>query len=130
MITQIKIRKFQRTKMLDANALPRSMGSTHRSRSNPLGRDDSPSCQIGNILASRALVLMLLSSALGVWWVLEQPSTSCMEYHPLFQALLRLVTVRKKRVLVSQFGAPTKKPTFLYSSDSVPQMVLLLGWSP
>ena len=70
----------------------------------------------GNCLASRALILMLLCSAKGVFWCLEQPKTSTMEWHPLFQALLRLVTVRKISFRMARFGAPTPKPTILYSS--------------
>lgn len=93
------------------------MGSTGRSRNNPLGRADSIACQKGNILACRALVLMILCAAKGIFWCLEQPSSSCMEWHPLFQQLLRLVSVRKFQFRMSKFGAPTPKRTILYSSN-------------
>ena len=93
------------------------MGSTGRSRKNPLGRADSIACQKGNILACRALALMILCAAKGIFWCLEQPSSSCMEWHPLFQQLLRLVSVRKFQFRMSKFGAPTPKRTILYSSN-------------
>lgn len=93
------------------------MGSTLRSRKNPLGRPDSQAVRDGNLLACRALLLMLLCSCRGIWWVLEQPGTSTMEFHPIFQALLRLVAVRRLRFRMARFGSPTPKPTILYSSD-------------
>jgi len=93
-----------------------SMGSTLRTKSNPLGRADSQAVRDGNLLCARALILMLIASAKGVFWCLEQPSSSTMEYHPVFQMLLRLVTVRRVIFKMSQFGGPTPKRTILYSS--------------
>lgn len=61
---------------------PSSMGSTLRTKSNPLGRADSQKVKDGNLLCSRALILMLIAAAKGVFWCLEQPSSSTMEYHP------------------------------------------------
>eukprot|EP00438_Fugacium_kawagutii_P033940 Skav225797 [mRNA] locus=scaffold396:178895:179188:- [translate_table: standard] len=95
------------------------MGSTYRTRTNPLGRKDSKAVQAGNLMAARALVLMLLCSAKGIFWCLEQPRASTMEYFPLFQALLKLVTVRRVTFRMSLFGGPTPKPTILYSSSLV-----------
>lgn len=96
---------------------PRSMGSTLRTKKQPLGRPDSIPVQQGNTLCARALVLLLLCSCKGIFWVLEQPGTSLMEFHPVFQALLRLLSVRRLRFRMSRFGAPTPKPTVLYSSS-------------
>lgn len=99
-----------------ALSLPRSMGSTHRSRARPLGRNDSKAVADGNLLCSRAVVLMLLCACKGIFWALEQPSSSTMEWHPLFQRLIKLVTVRRIFFRMSQFGGPTPKRTVLYSS--------------
>ena len=96
--------------------LPRSVGSTERTKSNPLGRLDSKAVRLGNLLCARAIILMLLCSAKGVMWCLEQPSSSVMEFHPLFQKLLALTTVRRLLFRMSQFGSPTPKRTVLYSS--------------
>ncbi|CAK9034304.1 unnamed protein product [Durusdinium trenchii] len=93
-----------------------SRGSTLRSRTNPLGRNDSECVRQGNILCGRTLVLMILCAAKGIFWCLEQPQTSCMEWHPLFQYMVRLLRVRSLRFRMSEFGAPTKKPTILYAS--------------
>lgn len=45
--------------------------------------------------------------------------TSVMEWHPLFQRLLKLVSVRKMLIKMSNYGAPTDKRTWLYSSHLV-----------
>ena len=95
----------------------RSRGSTLRSLGNPMGDETRPSVKAGNLLASRCLVLCLIACA---WFVLEQPRTSIMEYHKLFQAFLKLVTTRKFFLKMSHFGGPTEKPTILYSSSLVP----------
>ena len=96
-----------------------SRGSTFRSRERPLGRKDSAAVQLGNLLCARALVLIVLCACKGVWWVLEQPMTSTMEYHPLFQKVIKLLGMRKLLVSMARFGGPTDKKTWLYSSISV-----------
>lgn len=45
--------------------------------------------------------------------------SSVMEYHPLFQAVIKLLGMRKLLVSMSKFGGPTEKKTWLYSSSSV-----------
>ena len=73
----------------------RSSGSTHRSRTRPLGRKDSKSVRDGNVLCARALILIVLAAAKCCFWVLEQPMSSVMEFHPLFQRCVRLLSMRK-----------------------------------
>ena len=96
---------------------PRSRGSTLRSRARPLGRRDAPSVIEGDILAARAFVLLLICSSLSVWWLLEQPGTSCMELHPLFQYMLKRISSHKMTINMCDFGGPTTKRTLLYSSE-------------
>ena len=98
------------------NLFLRSAGSTHRSRKRPLGRADSECVRMGNLLACRALFLLVLCASKGIWWILEQPMSSCMEYHPLFQRVIRLLGMRKILISMSNYGGPTEKKTYLYSS--------------
>jgi len=93
----------------------RSRGSTLRSKARPLGRKDSVAVAQGNVLANRSFILLLFASAKAIWWLLEQPGTSLMEYMPLFQKLLRMVGIRRSSINMSDFGGPTKKRTLLYS---------------
>lgn len=81
-----------------------------------MGDPRYPSTRLGNLLAARTLVLVLVAAALGVWVVVEQPSSSLMEYHVLFQRLLKILPLRKLPMQMADFGADTAKPTYLYSS--------------
>ena len=103
---------------LKASLPLRSRGSTHRSKERPLGRPDSESVRMGNLLCARALILVLLCASKGVFWVLEQPMSSVMQWHPLFQRMLKLLVVRKMLIKMSNYGGPTEKKTWLYSSLS------------
>lgn len=89
-----------------------------RSKRRPLGRPDSQAVRDGNVLAARAFLLCLLASCKGIWWVLEQPTTSLMHEHPMFKHLAKLVGIRRIRINMSSYGGPTKKATHLYSSLS------------
>lgn len=51
-------------------------------------------------------------------WLLEQPGSSCMHFHPLFQQIVKMVSTRKMTINMSDYGAPTKKRTLLFSSAS------------
>ena len=103
---------------LKASLPLRSRGSTHRSKERPLGRPDSESVRMGNLLRARALILVLLCASKGCFWVLEQPMSSVMEWHPLFQRMLKLLVVRKLLIKMANYGGPTEKKTWLYSSLS------------
>lgn len=99
-----------------SSSLLRSRGSTFRSPSAPLGRQDSQAVRDGTILACRALILLLVASCRGCWWCLEQPISSCMEHLPCFQHLLRILEVRKYTMSMADYGGPTEKRTIIYSS--------------
>lgn len=97
---------------------PRSCGSTFRTRANPEGRPDSKAVYEGNVLAWRTLLICLLCASRGIWFVLEQPHSSVMEYHPCFQFLCRLLTIHRFSMKMLDYGSPTQKRTVLYSSPS------------
>ena len=96
----------------------RSMGSTLRSKSRPLGRRDSRKVQEGNVMVARCMILCLLASARACWWILEQPGSSIMHHHPTFQKALRLLRgVRRLRLCMRNYGGKTKKATVLFSRN-------------
>ena len=109
------------------SSYPRSRGSTFRSREKPLGRPDSECVRLGNLLCARALFLIVLAASKKVWWILEQPMSSVMEWHPLFQAVIKLLGMRKMLVSMSKFGGPTDKKTYLYSRDLFAPSILCFG---
>lgn len=94
----------------------RSRGSTQRTRSRPLGRQDSEKVRQGNTMTARVMILCLLMSARSIWWLLEQPGSSIMELHPSFQSLLALIRVHKLRINMMDYGGDSRKATVLYSS--------------
>ena len=97
----------------------RSRGSTWRSKLRPLGRKGSEACHQANIMVARVMVLVLLASAKGCWWLLEQPGSSLMEYHPTFQKTLGLLgSVRRLSLNLGDFGHQSRKATLLYSRNS------------
>ncbi|CAK9085109.1 unnamed protein product [Durusdinium trenchii] len=93
-----------------------SRGSTKRSKALPLGDDSAPSVALGNTMVARCALLLFLAAARGIWFVLEQPRGSLLEYHPAMQRVLKLVRVWRKHVRMGDFAAPTEKGTWLYSS--------------
>ncbi|CAJ1372230.1 unnamed protein product [Effrenium voratum] len=102
-----------------------SRGSTLRSPTRPLGRGDSQKVADGNLHVARCAVLCILAAAKGIFWLLEQPSTSIMETHPSFQKMLKILHVRKLIFDMKDFGANTQKRTILYSSHEEVDDLLL-----
>ena len=90
-------------------------------------RKDSPSCILGNLLACRALVLLVICATRGIWWILEQPMTSVMQYHPMFQRVVRMLGMHKLVISMANYGGPTDKKTILYSSSSIQNRSKLFG---
>ena len=99
------------------STLLRSRGSTKRSDSCPMGDLNSPAVRLGNLLTARTIVILMILAAQGVWFALEQPSSSLMEKHVLFQRLVGLVSIRRMSIKMGDFAGPTLKPTWLYSSN-------------
>ncbi|CAK9058804.1 unnamed protein product [Durusdinium trenchii] len=93
-----------------------SRGSTGRSKSFPLGNLSAPSVQAGNCMVSRCAILLLLAAAKGVWFCLEQPRGSLLEYHPLIQCVLKLIKIYRTHIRMSDFAANSEKGTWLYSN--------------
>lgn len=98
----------------------RNRGTSGRSKGKPLGRSFLPSVHAANVMVARVVILLMLCEAKKVWWCVEQPTNSLLEHHPAFQKLLHLRSVRVRRLSTAMgwFGAPTRKPSWIYSSAS------------
>ena len=94
----------------------RARGSTHRSLGRPLGDDSLPACRIGNQMVARCCLLIMLAASRGIWWVLEQPRGSLLQYHPAFEMVSKLPKIYRKHIRMGDFGSATEKGTWLYSS--------------
>ena len=62
--------------------LLRSQPKTKRCHGDVLGDESVESVQAGNCMIWRVVALLLVCSAKGVFWILEQPERSLMENHP------------------------------------------------
>lgn len=83
-----------------------------------MGDTTHKSVQDANCMVARVIVLLVLCQARKIWWVLEQPVNSLLAQHMMFQELLRMreVDVLRLSTHMLWFGAPSAKPTWLYSS--------------
>lgn len=100
--------------------------STLRSPQNPLGNTSSPAVAEANAMVSRMALLICFLSARFIGWVLEQPASSLMIRHPRMQMIKEfgqsdagaaLTEFHEVSTNMGGFGAATKKPTKLYSSE-------------
>ena len=60
---------------------PRSRGSTGRSKDNPEGNVAYASVRRANYFAERLMHILLAAWYLGVYWAIEQPSSSASRRH-------------------------------------------------
>ena len=97
----------------------RARGSTHRSLGRPLGEESLPACRLGNTMVARCCLLIFLAAARGIWWILEQPRGSLLQYHPAFQLLSSMLKVYRKHIKMGNYGSLTEKATWLYSGPSL-----------
>ena len=103
-----------------------SRSSTRRSPGNPLGNTSSDVVAGANAMVSRMVLLILFLSARFIAWILEQPASSLMAQHPRMRMLKELNAhsgtaglseFHETNTNMGAFGAATKKPTKLYSSE-------------
>ncbi|CAE7373324.1 unnamed protein product [Symbiodinium natans] len=98
-----------------------SRGTTKRTKGRPLGDQEAPSVDAGNRMASRVAILLFIACAKRVHIVMEQPRGSLLQEHPGMQALFSRTTWYKHHILMRNFGGPTDKGTWLYSSHKLIQ---------
>lgn len=56
-----------------------------------LGNDGYRFVKVGNLLASRLILMLLVCSCRGARWLVEQPEGSSLPNHPRFQYLMSIV---------------------------------------
>ena len=71
----------------------RNAGTSGRTDLNPAGNTDRGSVRLGNLLAHRCMLLMILAAARGIWFFLEQPSSSKLPLLPRWTEMLQYVKV-------------------------------------
>lgn len=99
-----------------AAPLLRCSGTSKRTASNPLGQEQHASVRNGNILCVRTLIIAMIAASLGCFVVIEQPKGSWMQEHPCFQDFIAWLNIWRHHIQMGDYGAHTKKPTWLYAS--------------
>lgn len=94
-----------------------SRGSTGRRDWRPLG-DNTAKVNEANAMVVRVLSLLFMVSAMGLFWIVEQPSTSLMELHPHWQWFITVVPVFRHTIHMRDFGGESQKGTYLDCSHS------------
>ncbi|CAK8993448.1 unnamed protein product [Durusdinium trenchii] len=100
-----------------------NLGTSRRSEHRPYGDESLPHVEMGSLLCSRALLLLLLATVRGVYTVLEQPGTSTMRYYPDLKAVAAAIQKHlggkswlTQYMWMGAWGAPTLKPTRVWGT--------------
>lgn len=94
--------------------------ATDRSFFWPLGSKSCKPAQAGNTQAARMSLCLFLLYALGVHFILEQPSTSCMKAADWIVWLRQEVRIWFTHTWMGMFNGPTAKGTELLSASYWP----------
>ncbi len=95
-----------------------NQGTAARTPFNPLGNVGLAYVREANCMVARCILLCVLLTCRGVHWLLEQPRGSCMQRHPYFQWMMSQIRIYRHSIAMSSFGAPSSKPTWLYSASA------------
>ena len=64
--------------------------SSGRTANCPLGDDRKHRIAFANLMVTRTILALVLCTARGLFWILEQPALSIMQSHPAFKLLRRI----------------------------------------
>ena len=74
------------------------------------------SVRLGNVLAVRSCILLLLGHLGGVGWTVEQPTSSLLPWFPPVARLFALAQPTCTSTYLGAFGSATVKPVRLWST--------------
>lgn len=87
-----------------------------RSRQQPLGDETKDLVRLQNILVSRIVKMLYYCVANNIYWVIEQPVSSCMLWHPRLAAAARHIGLRRVFFWQRAYGAESPKGTLLFGN--------------
>jgi hypothetical protein len=96
--------------------VPMNKYSSGRSGGRPLGDHWHACVASANKMVTRVVLHCLLLSALGMFWVVEQPRQSSLMLHPRWQWLMSIMVVYEYAFNMEDYGSPTRKRTIIYSN--------------
>lgn len=95
----------------------RSRATSGRTWFCPEGNDHYRFVKDGNGLASRTSAMVLLASAMGLIWMVEQPKASILEAHERINSLWHTITAYKAKLWMGCFNGPTPKPHYILTNS-------------
>jgi hypothetical protein len=94
-----------------------------RSRDFPMGDTSREWVRAANCMVTRVCLILYILSARRVWWILEQPVSSVLQYHDRFQEFLKTHRVYRTYMCMGPYGAATLKPSYLYSQHELTEQL-------
>ncbi|CAL1150914.1 unnamed protein product [Cladocopium goreaui] len=94
-----------------------SRHTSGRSYLKPYGNTNYEFVELGNTLACRCILLILVAHWRGLRWLLEQPDGSFLQYLPRFQWLLQVIKVYVAYFYMGKFNGETPKRHRVWSND-------------
>ncbi|CAK9086958.1 unnamed protein product [Durusdinium trenchii] len=67
-------------------------------------------------MVTRCCIMIYMCCVLKIPFILEQPMSSLLQYHPDFQRLCRSFTIYKVFIWIGSYGGSCPKGTFLYTN--------------
>ena len=92
-------------------------GTSKRSKGNPLGDTKVSSVREGNVMAARLCIILYINIARAVFFLVENPVNSLLEWSPRMQELAKKFELLRTTIQQGNFGAFSQKPTWLYTLD-------------
>ena len=102
-------------------------GTANRDAANGLGATEHLYIRQANKMVARAVILIVVLQAKGIFWILEQPCGSRLEFHPAFQWLANIMAIYRTCFEAGRLGASSMKRLWMYSNhEYLSKLVLLI----
>ncbi|CAK9097074.1 unnamed protein product [Durusdinium trenchii] len=102
-----------------------NVGTSQRSTCSSTGFSEYKSVQVGNQLLERSCCLVLLATALGGAWSVEQPSGSLLQFYPAWRETLQSIfqsggahAVHMVKWWMGHFGSSTPKRHYAFANSA------------
>ena len=93
-----------------------NLGTSKRNKIAIFGDCDYHYVRAANLQVARVCLLLEWACAMGIYWALEQPISSLLEFHPRYQALLAKHLVYVFTVELGAYGANSLKRIKIYTN--------------
>lgn len=97
-----------------------SVGTTGRSKERPLGREENEKVRWNNVLVHKLACLLEIATAFGIFFIIEQPTSSTLWQHPrvkeMFNRVGAHIAIKTTHTFMGMFGGDSQKGMKLYGT--------------